>query len=63
MNKEKAEAMKEIDFKGNLMRHYYQTGDMVAAKDIHKQYFGIKKEGPAVIPESQPDEDLEDDNV
>jgi hypothetical protein len=45
MNREKAEAMKEIDFKGNLMRHYYQTGDMEAAKDIHKQYFGKRKDG------------------
>lgn len=44
MNKEKAEAMKEIDFKGNLMRHYYQTGDITAAKDLHKQYFDTKKD-------------------
>jgi hypothetical protein len=43
MSKEKADAMKEIDFKGNLMRHYYQTGDFEAAKDIHKQYFGKKE--------------------
>lgn len=44
MNKEKADEMKEVEFKGNLMRHYYQTGDLVAAKDIHKQYFSCKKE-------------------
>lgn len=43
--------MKEIDFKGNLMRHYYQTGDIVAAKDIHKQYFDTKKD---VIPDGVP---------
>lgn len=61
MNKEKAEAMKEIDFKGNLMRHYYQTGDINAAKDLHKQYFEKKKDGS-----TQPDvpalEDFENDD-
>lgn len=52
--------MKEIDFKGNLMRHYYQTGDFVAAKDIHKQYFGTKKDTPA--PEGAPPvEDFDND--
>jgi hypothetical protein len=61
MSKEKAEAMKEIDFKGNLMRHYYQTGDMEAAKDIHKQYFGVKKEAPVVHENPPPDEELDDD--
>ena len=44
MNKEKAEAMKEIEFKGNIMRHLYQTGDTTAALDIHKQYFEVKKD-------------------
>jgi len=29
--------MKEIDFKSNLMRHYYQTGNIVQAKEIHKK--------------------------
>jgi hypothetical protein len=44
MNRSKAEAMKEIDYKGNLMRHLYQTGDMMAAKDIYNQHFNPKKE-------------------
>jgi hypothetical protein len=44
MNKEKAEAIKEIDYKSNLMRHLYQTGDISAALDIHKQYFDVKKD-------------------
>jgi hypothetical protein len=44
MNKKKAEAMKEIDFKGNLMRHLYQTGDVAGAKALHQQYFETKKE-------------------
>jgi hypothetical protein len=62
MNKEKAEAMKEIDFKGNLMRHYYQTGDINAAKDLHKQYFEKKKEGElsSILPPI--DEFLKDDD-
>jgi len=53
MNKEKAEAMKEIEFKGNLMRHLYQTGDTTAALDIHKQYFEVKKDKdkPEITPQ------------
>ena len=52
MNKEKAEAMKEIEFKGNLMRHLYQTGDTTAALDIHKQYFEKKdKDKPDIAPQ------------
>jgi hypothetical protein len=61
MNKEKAEAMKEIEFKGNLMRHLYQTGDTTAALDIHKQYFDVKKEKekPEPLP---PIPDYDEDN-
>jgi hypothetical protein len=44
MNKSKADAMKEIDYKGNLMRHLYQTGDVTGAKDIYETHFNIKKE-------------------
>jgi len=62
MNKEKAEAMKEIDFKGNLMRHYYQTGDINAAKDLHKQYFEKKKEGAESSNLPPIDEFLQDDD-
>lgn len=61
MNKEKADAMKEIDFKGNLMRHYYQTGDINAAKDLHKQYFEKKKDGNAQAENLPPLEDFEND--
>jgi hypothetical protein len=61
MNKEKAEAMKEIDFKGNLMRHYYQTGDINAAKDLHKQYFEKKKDGTDQAQNLPPLEDFEND--
>jgi len=62
MNKEKAEAMKEIDFKGNLMRHYYQTGDINAAKDLHKQYFEKKKDGNTQEGNMPPLEDFENDD-
>lgn len=63
MDKKKAEAMKEIDFKGNLMRHLYQTGDITAAKDIHKQYFDTKneKEGRVILAPIS-DMDAEDNN-
>lgn len=44
MNKSKAEAMKELDFKGNLMRHLYQTGDVAGAKDIYNQHFNKNAE-------------------
>ena len=44
MNRSKAEAMKEMDYKGNLMRHLYQTGDITGAKDIYNQHFNTKKE-------------------
>jgi hypothetical protein len=61
MNKEKAEAMKEIEFKGNLMRHLYQTGDTTAALDIHKQYFEVKKDKDKPEPIPQID-DYDQDN-
>jgi hypothetical protein len=42
--------MKDLDNKSNLMRYYYQTGNMVAAKDIHKKLStkanGAEGEGP-----------------
>jgi hypothetical protein len=59
MNKEKAEAMKESEFKGNLIRHYYQTGDIVTAKEMHKQYYGNKNEDKdkEKIPEDLDDND------
>jgi hypothetical protein len=63
MNKEKAEAMKEIDFKGNLMRHYYQTGDINAAKDLHKQYFEKKKDGSDQTGNLPPLEDFENEDT
>ena len=31
------------------MRHYYQTGNMIAAKDLHKQLVGTKN-NPEEIP-------------
>lgn len=62
MNKDKAEAMREIDFKGNLMRHYYQTGDINAAKDLHKQYFEKKKEGEGASNLPPIDEFLQDED-
>jgi len=34
--------MKEVDYKSHLMRHYYQTGNMTEAKNIHKQLVGTK---------------------
>ena len=40
MNREKAEAMRERELKENLMRYYYQTSNIDAAKDLHKQVFG-----------------------
>ena len=60
MNKSKAEALKEIDYKGNLMRHLYQTGDITGAKDIYDQHFNTNKEKEkrATMP---PMEDLNDE--
>jgi len=55
--------MRELDFKSNLMRHYYQTGNMVAAKDTHKKLFGTKtnnnaaENGEGPIGEFSGDED------
>ena len=37
--------MKEVDYKNSLMRHYYQTGNMTLAKDLHKQLVGTKNPG------------------
>jgi hypothetical protein len=60
MSKEKAEAMKEMEMKENLMRYYYQTSDIGAAKEIHKQVFGVKKDKE---PENVPlIEDIDDDH-
>jgi len=60
MNKEKAEAMKEVDYKNSLMRHYYQTGDMVAAKDLHKQLVGTKNGTEEIPKEEFPGEEEND---
>ena len=35
--------MKEVEFKSNLMRHYYQTGNIKKAKDIHEKLVGTKE--------------------
>lgn len=42
MNKEKAEAMRELELKENLMRYYYQTSNINAALNLHKEVFGEK---------------------
>lgn len=39
MNKEKAEAMRERELKENLMRYYYQTSNINAALNLHKEVF------------------------
>ena len=44
MNREKAEAMREIELKENLMRYYYQTSNINAALDLHKQVFGSNED-------------------
>lgn len=59
MSKEKAEQMKEVDFRSHLMRHYYQTGNITAAKDIHNEFYGKKKENKPK--ETTKQEDYEDD--
>ena len=47
MNREKAEAMREIELKENLMRYYYQTSNINAALDLHKQVFGSNEDSNA----------------
>lgn len=60
MNREKAEAMREIEIQENLMRYYYQTSNIDAAKEIHKQVFGTKKENENIPKiEYEPDEGQE----
>ena len=46
--------MKEVDYKSNLMRHYYQTGNMTEAKIIHKQLVGTKSNpNPDELPKEE----------
>jgi hypothetical protein len=42
MNKAKADDMKELIYKNQLMKHHYKTGNIEAAKTIHQKLTGTK---------------------
>ena len=42
MNSQKANAMREIEVKENLLRYYYQNSNMEQVKYLQKDLFGYK---------------------